>query len=36
MFGLCRIRGKEELVDDYQEEAEVLKDKNYNQKERVS
>ena len=30
-----RITGKEEMVDLYQEEAEVFKEKNYHHKERV-
>lgn len=32
---LFRITGKEEMVDLYQEEAEVFKEKNYSHKERV-
>ena len=32
---MFRITGKEEMVDLYQEEAEVFKEKNYNYKERV-
>ena len=32
---LPRITGKEEMVDLYQEEAEVFKEKNYHHKERV-
>jgi hypothetical protein len=31
-----RITGKEEMVDLYQEEAEVFKEKNYHHKERVN
>ena len=30
-----RITGREEMVDLYQEEAEVFKEKNYHHKERV-
>lgn len=33
---VSRITGKEEMVNLYQEEAEVFKEKNYNHKERVS
>ena len=32
---MFRITGKEEMVDLYQEEAEVFKEKNYHHKERV-
>ena len=31
-----RVTGKEEMVDLYQEEAEVFKEKNYHHKERVN
>ena len=31
-----RIQGKEEAILEYEEEAEVFKDKNYRQKEKVS
>ena len=34
-FFVSRITGKEEMVDLYQEEAEVFKEKNYHHKERV-
>lgn len=30
-----RIRGKEDMVGEYEEEAEEFKDKNYQQKDRV-
>ena len=33
---VSRITGKEEMVNLYQEEAEVFKEKNYHHKERVS
>ena len=31
----CRIRGKEEQINQYEEEAVVFKEKNYHHKERV-
>ena len=31
----ARIHGKEEMIGQYEEEAEVCKDRNYHQKEQV-